>query len=516
MFRVAIIGVGGTGIAAFVNLVRVLKHKPKQQVQILLIEREQAYPGGVAFGTPAFFHRLNTPVSMMGIFPDDRSHFKSWLLRNREKWNGKFITVDLEADEFLPRPIFAQYLEDMRRQYMMIAEEHGIQVHVIESEAIDLSSTNERFWIEFANGTFAIADTVMLCLGQTDGTRFAHLASSKNYVESPWPIQTFVDRIPKHDPVMIIGTGLTAVDAVLGLVGYGHLGPLRMVSRQGYLPDARNVTDRPLQNRFFSEATLQEILKRKGKIRLSDAFRLFKQDFRNRIDLSLLQANAPVQTRLATSIEIARRDNNALQDILVATRPFASWLWNQLPVTDRQRFQRRFGTRWAVHRHPMPIPTAQSILQLIMQGKLEVLKGLVSIKPQDNHFSLHLRDGSVLTSHWLVDGSGSSANIHDTSADLVRSLLRNNLATPHPSGGISADFQTLELKGSKGKIPNLYGVGQLLSGELLATNAFWFNVDCAARVANRIALQLKEKTYRADPSPDVPFSAPFSVIQKVA
>ena len=58
------------------------------------------------------------------------------------------------------------------------------------------------------------------------------LRGSPGYSPSPWPHPT----IPKAASVAIIGTGLSAVDAVKQLFAEGHTGPVTLASRGGRLP----------------------------------------------------------------------------------------------------------------------------------------------------------------------------------------------------------------------------------------------------------------------------------------
>ncbi|MGV1832990.1 FAD/NAD(P)-binding protein [Agrobacterium vitis] len=489
MKRIAIIGMGGTGTAAFANLIKHLIAAGEWSAQVFLIDRApidgaKAFAGGTAFGTPACVHRLNTAVADMGVFADQRDDFRSWLESNRDKWNDRHYSIDVNPDDFLPRPFFTEYLQDVLDRYEQMAATAGIKVSRFASGAINLSKISGRFWIELANGTFVVADAAILALGQPEGTRFPKLQTTAKFVDSPWPVQRLVSCIPKDQPTTILGTGLTAVDTVLTLVAYGHQGPIRMISRNGLLPEASGVSSVRRPNKILSKDHIETILRGADRLRLSELFKLFKLELRargGRIPIEL----CPV-SRFRTSIYAAAQNANILQDVLANTRFIGSWLWSLLSITDKLRFQRRFGSQWTAYRYAMPIQTARSILRLMESGQLEVIGGFAGVVSSPSGFALSTRQGGVLHTDTLIDATGPSNDVRLTQVPLVQSLLRKGLCLPHAAGGVQADTETFELLGSQGCTAGLYAVGQILSGQLFATNGFWFNVDCISVIVDRI------------------------------
>lgn len=494
MKRIAIIGMGGTGTAAFANLVRKLVAVGESGVQIFLIDRQaeggtEAFAGGTAFGTPACVHRLNTPVADMGVFADQRDDFRLWLERNRDKWNDRHFSIDVSPDEFMPRPFFAEYLRDVLNSYEELAAAAGIKVSRFASCAVDIDRSNGRFLIELENGTFVVAHSAILALGQPEGTRFQGLDTAATFIDSPWPVQRLVSRVPKHGPATILGTGLTAVDTVLTLVAYGHQGPIRMISRNGLLPEASSMSAARQPNTILSKDAIQALLKGRKRLPLSEIFRLFKLELRKRG--GCLPTETDPVARFRASIYAASQNANVLQDMLANTRFFGPWLWSLLSTEDRLRFQRRFGSYWTAHRYAMPIQTARSILRLIENGQVEVSGGLTGVQTGPDGFSLTTRQGRTLRAEWLIDATGPSTDMRLSQFPLVQSLLRHGFALPHAAGGMQVNAETLELIGRQGRTEGLYAVGQILSGELFATNAFWFNIDCLAPIVDRIVQRLQ-------------------------
>ena len=313
-------------------------------------------------------------------------------------------------------------------------------------------------------------------------------------MNSPWPAQRLAACTPKDRPVTILGTGLTAVDTVLTLVAYGHQGLIRMISRNGFLPEASSSPSIRRSNTILSKDKVKSYLQKANHLRLSKLFRLFKLELRARHCRNPTDA-CPL-ARFRTSIYAAVQNTNALQDVLIDTRFIGPWLWSLLSMADKLRFQRRFGSQWSAHRYPTPIQTARSILRLMESGRLEVIGGLAGVETSLDSFILSRRQSKPLRADWLIDATGPSTDIRLSQAPLVQNLLHDGYGLPHSAGGMQVNPETLELIGQEGCTEGFYAVGQILSGELFATNAFWFNVDCASTIANRIIRRL----YSQDPS----------------
>ena len=75
--------------------------------------------------------------------------------------------------------------------------------------------------------------------------RLPALAAAPGYFNSPYPVSELAAGIAADATVCVIGTSLSAVDAVVALQQAGHRGPLICVSRNGRLPSVRSPHNRP-------------------------------------------------------------------------------------------------------------------------------------------------------------------------------------------------------------------------------------------------------------------------------
>ena len=75
--------------------------------------------------------------------------------------------------------------------------------------------------------------------------RLPSAGSRAGYFNSPYPVSELAAGIAADATVCVIGTSLSAVDAVVALQQAGHRGPLICVSRNGRLPSVRSPHNRP-------------------------------------------------------------------------------------------------------------------------------------------------------------------------------------------------------------------------------------------------------------------------------
>ena len=90
-----------------------------------------------------------------------------------------------------------------------------------------------------------VARRVALCNGNLPSRAFPALAAAPGYFNSPYPVSELAAGIAADATVCVIGTSLSAVDAVVALQQAGHRGPLICVSRNGRLPSVRSPHNRP-------------------------------------------------------------------------------------------------------------------------------------------------------------------------------------------------------------------------------------------------------------------------------
>jgi len=232
--EIAIIGGGFSGVMTAVNLAR-LSRKP---LDLTLINHRRPVARGVAYGTRRQEHLLNVAARNMSAFPDLPDHFLQWL-RTRSEYD---TVPDMELRErFIPRMIYGDYLRGLMQHHLQSPKEsEAVQTTFIEGEAVDILPQDGGAVIELADGTRIGANRIVLATGNEPPAGLPganELSDNPAWVGNPW--QPWENRLPPAGgTVLVLGTGLTTVDAVITLRALGWQGVVHAVSRNGWLPQS--------------------------------------------------------------------------------------------------------------------------------------------------------------------------------------------------------------------------------------------------------------------------------------
>jgi uncharacterized NAD(P)/FAD-binding protein YdhS len=233
--RIAIIGGGFSGIMTAVNLAR-LSAAP---LDVTLINHQCPLGRGVAFGTRRPEHLLNVAARNMSAFPDRPDHFLQWL-----RTRSEFETMpDYELRErFMPRMIYGDYLRSLMHHFLQAAGDEGlVRTAFVEAEAVDIEvNADGGAMIRMASGGKVNADRIVLACGNEAPAELPGseaLNGHPAWAANPW--LPWHEKLPGADgTIILLGTGLTTVDAIITLRSLGWLGHMHAVSRHGWFPES--------------------------------------------------------------------------------------------------------------------------------------------------------------------------------------------------------------------------------------------------------------------------------------
>ncbi|RWE18716.1 MAG: FAD-dependent oxidoreductase, partial [Mesorhizobium sp.] len=251
--------------------------------------------------------------------------------------------------------------------------------------------------------------------------------------------------------VLVLGTGLSMVDAFLSLEQRGHRGEIIAVSRRGLLPSPH----------------------RKG----------------NPIKLDV--ADIPLGTQLSYFVGWFRnliRENQKAggdwRDVVDGLRPFNQKIWQNWPSSAKRRFVEHTKAWWDIHRHRMAPEVYARVTEAVRSGRIRIVAGrVVEIEPD---FTVRIQQRGTqaletLKAARIYDCMGIARDISKTSNGVVRSLVERGLARPDPLHLGLDVTANCELVAADGTVSSkILAVGPLTRGTFFEIDAIPdIRVQCA-------------------------------------
>lgn len=242
---IVIVGAGFAGSATLIHtLLRIADDdKITKPVEIVMLERKpEQLHGGLAYGkAPAYAdHNLNIGAKRVNPFAAGKipAGFPTFMeyLQARESERP-----ELEMPCNPPRQMFGDYIQHL---VGLAVEKAGSKAHVEThfKDAIDIRETAKGARILLSDGSHMDASHVVLATGFQEALapKFARAAEkSGHFLAAPYSTDAnrFFGNVlnkPKSD-VLIIGTGLTAMDVAGRLLKSGFKGKITMMSRRALM-----------------------------------------------------------------------------------------------------------------------------------------------------------------------------------------------------------------------------------------------------------------------------------------
>lgn len=426
MSRVAIVGGGASGALQALHLAGA------GVSDVTLIERARQPGRGVAYSTLRPEHLLNVPARRMSAHADDPDHFTRWL---RERHGGG-------PEDFAPRMVYGAYLGELLA---------GAGVETVHGEAADAADG-----VLLADGRTIAADAIILAPGNfrpATPRGIDPAALGGLWVEDPWA-EGIADGLGAGDIVLLIGTGLTAVDAALTLNAAGFAGRIVALSRRGLAPRTHGVREPTVAPREDLPASCVAMLRR---VR-------------------------------------ARSDEIGWLSAVHELRSVTQRLWGAAGEAERRRFLRHLRPWWDVHRHKVAPAVGATIEAMQEAARLSVAAGKLISAEADGERALvrfRARGGEAvetLRAARIVNCTGPEMDIVRAGEPLLSALLEAGRIRPDPLRiGVDVDAECRALDAAGKASERLYAIGPVTRG------TFWESVAVpdiraqAAQIAARLA-----------------------------
>jgi uncharacterized NAD(P)/FAD-binding protein YdhS len=439
---IALVGGGASGALIAAHLLR----RARDPVHLTLIEPRAQIGRGLAYATQNESHRLNVRASNMSAFADDPDHFWRWLRAAGHAGEDRFC--------FVPRLVYGRYLASLIEEHL--TEAVAPRLCWLRKTVVGLTERDGAVTLQFASGETAAFDVAVLCCGHEPSE---HLAAP---FVGPWKDPRAWNEAP-DSTILILGTGLTMVDAAISLSESGHRGPIVALSRRGLLPHAhRKVETAPIA-----------------------------------------ETELPTPARLAAFLHWLRarirdemRSGGDWRSVIDGLRPHAQTIWRAMPRASRKRFLEHARPWWDIHRHRMAPEVEMKIRALRESGQLQVLSGrIVEVSRKRGGASVRLRPrGSAATSDLevsrIVSCRGLTSDPQKSANPLVAQLLADGVARVDPLGiGLDVDDDCALIDARGRASARIFALGPMSQA------AFWESIavpDIRLQAAS-LALRLDEE-----------------------
>lgn len=475
---IAIVGCGAVGTAILSLIARHCARADVRPAEILVFDASPRIGPGLPYADDASTNLLNRTAIRMSLLLDEPADFLDWLKSHSD--SPRLRGIKVEPDAFLPRALFGDYLAQRCDDAIASLRTLGCQVRVINEEVTTISGTADLWQLTTASGRGFASRSVALCTGHAPATNFVDLCASPGYIPTPYPT-TALRRIPRDAEVAVLGSRLSAIDATLALVGSGHAGPIRMLSRNGLLP----IVGHGGANHVLSARTMR-VLEQCGRTGISwrqlwlTVLREMRRASAGKIrfrSMYGMRSGAPIEAFLSSVAE-AETGSRGWQDAFGALLLHIGTLWSALSAPDRQRVRREFSQMEAV-RVPTPLTNGKQIAELLRSGRLMLGSPLRHIAPSGSGFIAVVggRQGDrVFRPDVVINCTGTGDHVgteHGAGTHaLYASLLRSSYARRHGWGGIDVDESTQAVIGADGHpTPGLFAVGAMTAGAFLVTSS---------------------------------------------
>ncbi|MER9416051.1 FAD/NAD(P)-binding domain-containing protein [Mesorhizobium sp. M0306] len=437
---IIIVGGGASGVVLAAHLLK----SPNPDLRVSLIEKRPHFGQGMAYSTLLSAHVLNVSAAGMSAYADDPGNFSRWLL-------GRGLATPEQAPVYAPRSVYARYLKELLDELEAREQQTG-RLRLIREESLSISPTASGVEVALANGTSVVAHLSVLATGHDEepGAGQGHAIRMGSEADTAF------------DPearVLVLGTGLSMVDAFLSLEQRGHRGAIVAVSRRGLLPSPH----------------------RKG----------------NPIKLDV--ADIPLGTQLSYFVawfrDLIRENHKAgidWRDVVDGLRPFNQKIWQNWPSSAKRRFVEHTKAWWDIHRHRMAPQVYARVAEAVQAGRIRLVAGRVVEIAAGDGFSVqvqsrHTQQLERFDVARIYDCAGIARDISATSNSVVRSLVDRGLARPDPLRlGLDVTANCEVIAGDGTVSAKILAVGPLTRGTFFEIDAIPdIRVQCA-RLSKRL------------------------------
>jgi uncharacterized NAD(P)/FAD-binding protein YdhS len=399
---------------------------------------------GNAYNCISPFFRLNVREDLPAIFSEDPLHFARWAEANIDDPEAQ-----TEVGYFYRRHDFGRYISEL------VTKELGSdQIDRIHAQVSNLYRASEHWCLETDGLKTIVAQQVIIATGNPPPIwpcpiqNIQPASGPSQLIESPW-IGRDLGSINNHEEIILLGGGLTALDAINALVGQGHQGLIKVVAPRALFP--------PIQAGWKRES---------------------QPDWPK--NLSPAQFVRFIRNYLPS----APTDSAVWQSAWEELRPNLNTIWQQFSYFQRRALFKRLGWLWSLYRFRASPQTIKAYRKLEANKQIQFVLGRAQRIEVAQTVMAVLEDGSKVAGDRIFNCTGVGRD------PLLSKLIADQIARPDALGksiAVANDYRVS--KSSGGEWDDLWMIGPATMGSLGDVIA----ASSIAKQAEQLSIQITHK-----------------------
>jgi uncharacterized NAD(P)/FAD-binding protein YdhS len=433
------IAIIGDGYAAAVMALHLLRKGIPGDAIALIGPR---VPGqGNAYTCASPFFRLNIREDLPTIFSEDPLHFARWAEAHITDPDSK-----TDAGHFYRRRDFGNYV------FQLLSNTEGaINMEQVLAKVHQLRPEHGYWAMELDDGSQFSAKQVIIATGNAPPVWpcavSAAARSSERMVENPWP-GNYLEHIQAGDHVMLLGGGLTALDAINALVGQGHRGMVSIISPRAIFPPVQSPWKRSSQPQMPKNLSPGRLVR-------------FMRHY-----LPKVSADSP-----------------EWQGAWEELRPHLNAVWQQFSAQERRSLLKRLGWIWSLYRFRASPQTIAAYKSLQARDQAQFALGRAKhITYSEEKIHVLMSSGEELVGDRIINCTGVGSD------PLTSELIASGLAAPDALlQSIAVDTHLRVMNSDHQPHNNLWMIGPATMGSLGDVVASSTIAKQAEQLADQIA-----------------------------
>ncbi len=377
---------------------------------------------GNAYGCASPYFRLNVREDLPIVFSEDPLHFARWAEANIDDPEAK-----TSAGFFYRRADFGRYISEL------IAAEIGFdKIQRIQSKACALNQAHGLWKLDTADGGVIYAEKAIIATGNSPPTwpcpiqKEGGEQASARIIENPWTGH-YLPSIGAEERIVLLGGGLTALDAIYALAAQGHRGLITVVGPRPVFPPTQAQWARQKQPNWPEKLSPARLLR-------------FMRHY---------LPPAP-----ATSTEW----QNAWEEL----RPNLNSIWQKFTSHQRQIVFKRLGWAWSLYRFRASPQTIKAYEQLKANHQIQFVVGRAKqVGSSKSAITVELNNGQRIRAERIINCTGVGADL------FLHKLIADAIAIPDPLfTAIAVDTNLNVIKPNLQAWNNLWMLGPATMGSL--------------------------------------------------